>query len=126
MNRAEIILVLLVLFLTGCTRPTELVEGHIIEVKANSFVVDCSDEVNEGKKGAIPTIGYGCPVDYTNQTTFRDESGKYLTSSDFSLGTTVKVILVKPVDIKASVEKKKPFVLSAKEIVLLTREDATP
>jgi hypothetical protein len=125
-NRVVIILVLLVIFLTGCTRPTELVEGHIIAVKANSFVVDCSDEVNEGKKGAINTIGYGCPVDYTNQTTFRDESGKSLSASDFSVGTTVKVILVKPVDIKASVEKKKPYVLSAKQIVLLTRKDSIP
>jgi hypothetical protein len=78
--------------------------------------------VNKGKNGAISDIGYGCPVEYTDQTIFRDESGKSLTVNDYSSGLIIKVILVKPMNIRGSVKKEKSFVLTAKEIVLLTRE----
>lgn len=125
MNRAAMILIFLGIILVGCGRSTESFQGQIEDVKANSIVVNCSDEVNKGKKGAIDSIGYGCTVHYTDQTTFRDESGKSLTVNDFSSGLTVKVILMKPVNIsrgRGSFENEKPSILTAKEIVLLTRE----
>lgn len=125
MNRTAMILIFLGIILVGCGRYTESFQGQIEDVKVNSFVVNCSEEVNKGKKGAINDIGYGCPVQFTDQTTFRDESGKSLTVNDFSSGLTVKVVLTKPVNIRGSFEKEKPIVLTAKEMVLLTREVVT-
>ncbi|WP_424769318.1 hypothetical protein [Paenibacillus sp. sgz302251] len=124
-NRAALILIFLSIILVGCVRSTESFQGQIEDVKADSFVVNCSEGVNKGKKGAINDIGYGCPVQFTDQTTFRDESGKSLTMNDFSSGLTVKVVLTKPVNIRGSIEKEKSVVLTAKEMVLLTREVVT-
>lgn len=59
MNRAAMILIFLGIILVGCGRSTESFQGQIEDVKANSIVVNCSDEVNKGKKGAIDSIGYG-------------------------------------------------------------------
>ena len=125
MNRTAMILIFLGIILVGCGRSTESFQGQIEDVKVNSFVVNCSEEVNKGKKGAINDIGYGCSVQFTDQTTFRDESGKSLTMNEFSSGLTVKVVLTKPVNIRGSFEKEKPIVLTAKEMVLLTREVVT-
>jgi hypothetical protein len=123
MLRLVIIIVFLGSFLVGCGSSIESFEGQIEKVETKRFIVDCSDEASKGKRGAIDAIGYGCNVEYTNQTTFRNESGNSLKVSDFSPGSIVNVILVKPVNIRKSIEKEKPFVLTAKEIVLLTRAE---
>jgi hypothetical protein len=123
MYRAAFMLALFVLFLVGCGNSTESFQGQIDQVRANSFIIDCSNAVNKGEKGVINTMGYGCPVNYTNETVFRAENGASLNASDFSLGSTVKVILAKPINIRRNIEKDKPSALYAKEIVLLTREE---
>ncbi|RCW39107.1 hypothetical protein [Paenibacillus prosopidis] len=123
MLRLVIIIVFLGSFLVGCGNSIESFEGQIEKVETNRFIVDCSDEANKGKRGAIIDIGYGCPVQFTDQTTFRNESGNSLKMSDFSPSSIVNVILVKPVNIRKNIEKEKSFVLTAKEIVLLTRAE---
>lgn len=85
MNRFVIIVAFFVIILAGCSRSTESFQGQIEEVGDNRFVVNCSTEVNKGKKGGINAIGYGCPVDYTNQTSFRDENGNSLTAKEIIL-----------------------------------------
>ncbi|RAP76093.1 hypothetical protein [Paenibacillus montanisoli] len=124
MFRVVIVFICLGLLLVGCrSSDDEGLEGQIEKVETNHFVVDCSDEANKGKKGAIDAVGYGCNVEYTHQTIFRDESGKALKIDDFSSGSIVNVVFEKPVNIRESIAKKKPFVVTAKEIVLLTNED---
>ncbi|QNK57604.1 hypothetical protein [Paenibacillus sp. PAMC21692] len=80
--------------------------------------VGCSDEANKGKLG-VNDIGYLCSVTITDQTNFRDEEGNSLTESDLSIGSTVKIILTEPVNIRRSFEKEEPLNLAAKEIILI-------
>ncbi|AEI42362.1 hypothetical protein KNP414_03823 [Paenibacillus mucilaginosus KNP414] len=54
-------------------------------------------------------------------------NGNLLNADDISLSSTVNVTLEKPVDIRKKYEKKAPFILTAKEIVLITmnNDDST-
>lgn len=59
MKRISVLFVIVSLFLAGCGL-TSSFEGTIDEIKDNSIVVNCSNEVNKGKNGAIYDIGYLC------------------------------------------------------------------
>ncbi|MCQ6559952.1 hypothetical protein [Paenibacillus mendelii] len=121
MVRVVAVLLFLSVFLVGCGNPVSSFEGEIDKIQDNEFRISCSDAANKGKKGDIIDIGYLCNVQYTNQTLFRDIKGESIKAADISLGSTVNVILEKPVDIRKNFRKNKPFVLTAKEIVLLTK-----
>lgn len=124
MVRLVIVLLFLGLVLSGCGNSVRSFEGSIDKIEANGFLVNCSNAANKGKTGAIDAIGYICNVQYNNQTIFRDKSGTTLNPNDFSPSSIVNITLEKPVDIRRGFEKKKPFVLNAKEIVLITKEDS--
>jgi len=123
MYRVIAALVISAIFLVGCAKSTESFQGEIWDFRTNSIVVRCSDEVNKGKKGPINSIGYGCSIEYTSNTTFKDVNGKPLTIHDFLPGSEVKVILAKPVNIRRNFEGNKSKPLIAKEIVLLKQVD---
>jgi|GEM_PF-1677313 len=125
MNRVIATFVVIAALLAGCIESTSSFQGQIQDIREDRFIVDCSDEVNRGKKGVVNTIGYGCSVEFTNETTFRDADGKPLTFNEFNLGSTVRVILSKPVNIRRNIESDKPSVLIAKEVILLTREEVS-
>lgn len=67
---------------------------------------------------------YLCPVQITDETTFRSENGEDLTASDFSsvAESMVEVVLTKSVNFRKRSMSKEPSVLTAKEIILLSRE----
>lgn len=123
MHRVIAALVISAIFLAGCAKPTESFQGQIGDIGANSFIVDCSDEVNKWKKGPINSIGYQCSVEYTTDTAFTDVNGNILTIHDFLQGSEVKVILSKPINIRRNLESKNSKPLTAKEIVLLKQAD---
>jgi len=58
MNRAVATLMIIVVLITGCMRFTESFQGQIQDVRESGLIIDCSDEVNRGKKGVINTIGW--------------------------------------------------------------------
>ncbi|MEF2246345.1 hypothetical protein [Paenibacillus sp. IITD108] len=123
MYRVIAALVISAIFLAGCAESTESFQGNTWEIGTSSVVVDCSDEVNKGKKGPINAIGYGCSVEYTSNTTFKDVNGKSITINDLIPGSEVKVVLSKSVNIRRNIESKNPKPLIAKEIVLLKQAD---
>lgn len=116
-----VLLVITVLFLAGCTASTESFQGQIENISESSFIINCTDEVNKGKKGGINDIAYGCMVDYTSATAFQDANGQILTVDDFLPGSEVEVILAKPVNIRKNFESDKRTTLTAKEIILVKR-----
>jgi hypothetical protein len=121
MVRLVVLLLFLSILLVGCGNPVSSFKGEVNNIQEKGFLIGCSDAANKGKKGNIDSIGYGCNVQYTEKTVFRDMNGKSLRADDISLSSTVSVNLEKPVDIRKKFEKSKPFVLTAKEIVLLTK-----
>ncbi len=121
MIRLMVLLLFLSVLLVGCGNPVSSFKGQVDKIQEKGFLISCSDAANKGKKGDIDAIGYGCNVQYTEKTIFRDMNSKSLRVDDISLSSTVNVILEKPVDIRKNFEKSKPFVVTAKEIVLLTR-----
>ena len=125
MYRVIAVLVIAAIFLMGCTKSTESFQGQIEDIRTSSFIVDCSDEVNKGKKGPINAIGYRCSVEYTSNTIFTDANGKLLTIHDLLPGSEVKVILSKPANIRRNFESKNSKPLIAKEIVLMKQADAS-
>src|SRR5690606_2242143 len=125
MYRVMATLLIALMFLTGCTKPTDSIEGPIEDISDSSFVINCSDEVNRGKKGPINGIGYRCSVEFTDQTVFRDMHGNSLTVNEFISGSTVKVTLSEPVDLRKRMESDKPLGLVANDVILLTREQVS-
>jgi hypothetical protein len=111
-----IVLVFLGLFLAGCGS-TSSFEGTLEEINENSIVVNCSDEMNKGKKGDIIDIGYLCPVQITDKTILSETNGDILSILDFPNSSSVRIVLTKPVNIKK--DHSRNFV--AKEIILLQR-----
>ena len=110
---------LLIILLTGCASNTVSFQGQIEDVGEGSFVVNCTDEMNKGAKDNINSIGYGCPVYYSDGTIFYDTDGKSITIDKFLQGSEVKVILTKPVNIRNNKENKQPKILMMKEMILI-------
>jgi hypothetical protein len=121
MGRNFVLLILICTFVAGCGRTSSrFMQGMIDSMEAGILHVDCTDEVNKGKKtDFILLVGYSCAVAITDQTTFRDEDGKSLTAEDFPSESTVKIIFSEPVNIRRSFEKEEPLNLAAKEIILI-------
>jgi hypothetical protein len=88
--------------------------------------VGCSEAVNKGQRDGND-IGHRCPVGITDETTFRSEHGEDLTAIDFSAESEsmVEVVLTKSVNFRKRSMSKEPSVLTAKEIILLSRERVT-
>ncbi|SFJ82725.1 hypothetical protein SAMN02799624_06146 [Paenibacillus sp. UNC496MF] len=125
MKRVGVVLLMAAVALTGCwEQKTKTFQGAVERVENGRISVNCSDEMNRGKRGAIEDIGYVCGIETTPQTVYRDEDGSGLKASDFKAGEVVKVILTKAVDFHAS----KPGNRYAETLILLhqdavTRED---
>jgi hypothetical protein len=47
-------------------------ENTIDSINKNEFIVNCSNEVNRGKKGSINSVGYLCNVGINSTTVFKD------------------------------------------------------
>ncbi|MGF7036501.1 hypothetical protein J2T17_007564 [Paenibacillus mucilaginosus] len=127
MFRLKVLLILLTVVSVGCGNSVSSFEGQVDKIQDKGFLISCSDAANKGKKGNIDGIGYMCNVRYTEETIFREVNGNLLNVDDISLSSTVNVTLEKPVDIRKKYEKKAPFNLTAKEIVLITmnNDDST-
>jgi hypothetical protein len=108
--------VMVSILLTGCGS-TNKFEGRLDSVKDGFFFVNCSDEVNKGKRN-IDAVGYVCKVELTKGTQFMNEDGMNLSMKDFPLESFVRVVLVHPENIK-KIEKGKQLKLVAKEMILL-------
>lgn len=74
--------------------------------------VDCSDAVNRNKNGDIPSLGYLCNVNVTEDTLITDNNGKLLTIEDLQQGQTIIVILKEKADIRES--KRDVFAMEIK------------
>ncbi|BDH62488.1 hypothetical protein MTP04_26180 [Lysinibacillus sp. PLM2] len=105
---------MLLLLIAGCSTPTATIEGLIGNVNQNSIEVDCTDAVNRDKKRYIPSIGYFCNVNVTEDTLIIDNKGKSITIEDLQQGQTVNVILKEKADI--SLNKR---VVTATEIKVI-------
>lgn len=105
---------MLLLLIAGCSTPIASIEGLIGNVNQNSIEVDCTDAVNRDKKGDIPSIGYFCNVNVTEDTLIIDNKGKSITIEDLQQGQTVNVILKVKADI--SLNKR---VVTATEIKVI-------
>jgi hypothetical protein len=120
MLRMMSLLVMLGIVLSGCRHADWSigeVDGQIERIAPDHFDVDCTDEVNIGKKGAIDSIGYGCRIAITDETTFQDDKGNSLKEDDFVNGTNVKVVLATPVNIRSKTEAKEPLDLVAASFI---------
>ncbi|MFC5650276.1 hypothetical protein ACFPYJ_14285 [Paenibacillus solisilvae] len=112
------VLVIVALYIRGCN-PIESFDTNIDSVESNRFQVDCSEEVNKNKSGAINDIGYICSVLLTEETKFQDEAGNPLGVQHFKSGDSIRVILKKRQYIT---EEKRD--ITAKEIILLHKRDS--
>ncbi|RAP75094.1 hypothetical protein [Paenibacillus montanisoli] len=92
---------------------------EIDTVKENEILVNCSEEVNRGKKGNIIDIGYLCSVKVDEATAIEDQAGRQLQFSELSQGDTVTVEFAKSVNIR-----KGHVAVQAAKIVRLKQADA--
>lgn len=115
----------LALMLAGCGSKTKSFQGQIEEITTDTLVVNCTDEVNKGKKGDINAIGYGCNVRLTPATTYLDEAGNKLAAENLTRGAMVNITLAKPVNIRSSFESDKPLMLTVQEVMVLSRSPVT-
>ncbi|MEK3884343.1 hypothetical protein [Paenibacillus sp. PL2-23] len=122
MARLLAVLIFLTIILVSCGNPVRSFVGEVNTIQDKGFLIGCSDAATKGIKGNLNAIGYLCNVQYTEETIFREVNGNSLHADDISLSSTVSVILEKPVDIRKKYEQSKsgPFILTAKEIVLIT------
>ncbi|TCM84683.1 hypothetical protein EV294_1351 [Paenibacillus sp. BK033] len=122
MKRVGVALLVVAVALTGCwEQKTKTFQGAVERVENGRISLNCSDEMNRGKRGAIDAIGYICDIETTSQTVYRDEDGSDLKASDFKTGEVVKVILTKAADFHAS----KPGKRYAETLILLHQDDVT-
>ncbi|MFC4808615.1 hypothetical protein [Paenibacillus sp. GCM10023250] len=122
MKRAGVALLAAAVALTGCwEQKTKAFQGAVEQVENGRISVNCSDEVNRGKRGAIADIGYVCGVETTPQTVYRDEDGSMLKASDIQTGEVVKVILTKAADFHAA----KPGKRYAETVIILHQDAVT-
>jgi len=101
------------LLITSACNSMSSFDTVIDHISKNEIVVNCSDEINKGKKQAN-SIGYLCTVDVHKSTVFKDISGKPLKLEDFASGNLIRIILSKPQPIS---EKNRRF--EASEIILI-------
>ncbi|MGM0876233.1 MAG: hypothetical protein ACQEWV_16045 [Bacillota bacterium] len=116
MIRSVILLILISLLLIGCTG-TKSFDGRLYDIEESYFEVDCSNEVNKGKK-SVEDIGYPCTVQITDKTMFSNENSNQLSVEDFTEEASVRVILANPKNISKSNESRE---VEAKEIILLNQ-----
>lgn len=97
----------------GCSK-VEIFETSLDSINEDTFIVNCSNEVNRNKTGALEDIGYLCNVEITEQTRIFNDENKEISINDFNEGDRIQITLAKPIDIN---EKNRTF--KAKEIVKL-------
>jgi hypothetical protein len=121
------VLFIISMFLVGCgSSSSDSFRGRIDHIQANEFVVNCTDAVKKGQRDS-DDMAHLCHVQITEETMFLSENGEALTASDFSAEaeTMVEVVLTKSVNFRKRSISKDPSVLTAKEIILLSRERVT-
>lgn len=114
MIRSLSLLTSISILLIGCTGIKSF-DGRIYSTGKSYFKVDCSDEVNNGKKN-VKDIGYLCTVQISDETKLSDEKGTEINVDDFTTGSTVRVQLANSQNISKSKESRE---VEAKEIILL-------
>jgi hypothetical protein len=119
LRRPLILFALIGLLLVGCGS-IKTFQGKLDSIKDGVFIINCSDEVNNGKGKNINGIGYLCNVKVTNNTKFLDEHGTTLKITDFPLESNIRVVLMQSENIK-EIEKGQQLNLVAKEIILLSQ-----
>lgn len=122
MIRTVILLVTIAAIMVGCGF-TKTFSGRFEGVKDGVVIMNCSDEVNKGKKGGIDDIGYLCNIKLTADTKLLNENGKPLAIEEFPMESLVKVVLTHRVNIKKYV-KGKPTDLTAEEMILLSEQES--
>ncbi|TKC18853.1 hypothetical protein [Robertmurraya kyonggiensis] len=112
MGKKRIFIIVVAMFLSGCTKTFE---GVVYEVAEDYFLIDCSDEAKI-KSNDIEDIGYGCKVKLSDKTSFRSETGESLVLEEIKEEATVRVLLMHSKNITQSKESRN---LEAKEIIVL-------
>ncbi|QMV40033.1 hypothetical protein [Cohnella cholangitidis] len=118
MIRVIAIFVIISLLIVGCGSSVSTFEGTVEAYHDDRLLVNCSDEVNKGKKN-IDDVGYICSVQVTDKTNVTDEAGNPLEIEQLPQSAFVKVTLVKARNIKDSESRRSK--LEAKEIVLMNQ-----
>ena len=113
MTRRIFLIIIAIVFLTGCTRTSSL-DGRIVEIN-EGFLLDCSEQVEQNVNSDTDE-GYLCSVEITEKTILKDEDGEKLSINDFSRGDMVSVVLKKP---KVIGQSKRSREVEAKEIILM-------
>ncbi len=106
------------LLLAGCSA-TRSFEARFEAIEDGRLVVNCSDEVNRGKRN-VDAVGYPCYVQLTEETRLTDENGGEFAARDLKSPALLRIVMTKPrkIDEKPS---SRTTDLVAKEIVLLER-----
>ncbi|WP_219834119.1 hypothetical protein [Paenibacillus sp. R14(2021)] len=111
-----VILFIVLWFVSGGRGSTvKSFEDSIETIQNREFLVNCSDEVNRGKHGAIDDVGYLCNIKVTSETKLADADGKPLRFEDFAYGDTIRITFSKGKNISSN--KKRTF--DAAEIIRL-------
>jgi len=118
MIRVIAIFVIISLLIMGCGSRVSTFEGTVDAYHDDRLLVNCSDEVNKGKKN-IDDVGYICSVQVTDKTRVTDEAGNPIDIERLPQSAFVKVILLKARNIKKVESRNSGLV--AKELNLISK-----
>lgn len=114
-KRLALLQMMILIITSGCSS-VESFHATIDSISKNELVVDCTDEINKGKKEAN-SVGYLCTVGIHDSTAFKDSTGNPLRVEDFSAGDYIRITLSKPQPVS---EESRRF--DASEIILITNK----
>jgi|GEM_PF-2890795 len=119
MNKISLFIIMLstCLIMKGCvTNNSVMTLDTIIEtMNENKLIINCSVEVNlnNNKNKNENSLGYLCAIVINSTTKLVDSSGKPLSLDNFSIGDSIRINFLKPVNIT---EENRQF--DAFEIIL--------
>ncbi|MFC5472324.1 hypothetical protein ACFPPD_26935 [Cohnella suwonensis] len=98
MFRTFFLLIIISLILVGCNS-TKTFKGSLDEVKGKSLMINCSSEINKGKKN-INDIGYICEVLINDKTEIFNNNSKAIKIEEIPIDSNLEIHLNKSVNLK--------------------------
>lgn len=112
MPRILLLVLIFSLALAGCDS-SRVFEASLFGVQGATVQIDCSDEINKGKKN-VDDVGYICEVEVGDHTAIVDSEGGAVALGDIPAEAKLKIELIRSVNLK-----KKRVGLRAKKITWL-------